>query len=84
MFDGETRVAAEPAIHDQEDTDQRLSEREIQVLTLLAQGMSTTEIAQTIFVSAGTVKMDLRSVYRKLKVQTRAQAMAIAVERNLI
>lgn len=52
-----------------------ISERESEVLALLAQGHSNDEIGRRLFVSTSTVKTHLASVYRKLEVSRRTQAI---------
>lgn len=61
-----------------------LTERERVVLQHLARLKSTTEIADALFVSVNTVKSQLRSVYRKLEVSSRDDALAVAGEQGLI
>jgi LuxR family transcriptional regulator, maltose regulon positive regulatory protein len=53
-----------------------LSEREIEVLRLVAAGLSNSEIADTIIVSLETVKWHVKNIYRKLNVSSRTQALA--------
>ena len=55
-----------------------LSERELEVLRLVAEGLSNPEIAQTLFLSPGTVKVHIRHIYDKLDVNSRVQAAARA------
>jgi LuxR family maltose regulon positive regulatory protein len=55
-----------------------LSEREREVLELLAIGLSNREIASRLFVSLNTVKAHTRSIYGKLGVHNRTQAVAMA------
>ena len=55
-----------------------ISEREIEVLALLADGLTYQEIAQTMFVSVNTVKSHLKSIYGKLGVHNRREAVARA------
>ena len=55
-----------------------ISEREIEVLQLLAGGFTYQEIAQTMFVSVNTVKSHLKSIYGKLGVHNRREAVARA------
>ena len=61
-----------------------LSAREIEVLQLAARGMSNSEIARELFVSATTVKAHLAHVYRKLGVGDRTAAVTAALERHII
>ena len=55
-----------------------ISEREIEVLALLADNLTYQEIAQTMFVSVNTVKSHLKSIYGKLGVHNRREAVARA------
>jgi DNA-binding NarL/FixJ family response regulator len=61
-----------------------LTAREIEVLQLAAQGLSNSEIAKELFVSATTVKAHLVHVYRKLGVSDRTAAVTTALERQII
>lgn len=61
-----------------------LSERETDVLRLLAEGLSNQAIATRLFVSLGTVKRHTHNIYRKLEVARRTEAVARARERGLI
>ncbi|MGA1836878.1 LuxR C-terminal-related transcriptional regulator [Herbiconiux sp. 11R-BC] len=62
----------------------RLTERETTVLRELAGTGSAAEIAASLFVSANTVKSQLRSLYRKLGVTSREEALVVAAERGLL
>jgi len=62
----------------------RLSEREMQILALLAEGLSSTDIADELVVSTSTVKSHLRHLYDKLEVSDRAAAVARAMRTGLI
>ena len=61
-----------------------LSERELEVLRLLAQGLSNREIAQRLVVTVGTVKSHVHTIIDKLGVSSRTQAVARARELALL
>jgi LuxR family maltose regulon positive regulatory protein len=61
-----------------------LSDRELEVLRLLASRLTTTEIAGALFVSANTLKSHMKSIYRKLDVSSRADAVREGEARALI
>jgi LuxR family maltose regulon positive regulatory protein len=55
-----------------------LSERELEVLQLIAEGLSNPEIASRLYLSLNTVKVHSRNIYGKLGVHNRTQAVAKA------
>lgn len=61
-----------------------LSEREKEILQLLSQGLEYKEIGIKIFISPNTVKKHCISIYQKLHVSSRAQALRIAYTKGLI
>jgi ATP/maltotriose-dependent transcriptional regulator MalT len=61
-----------------------LSPREREVLLYLARGLSNAEIAERLLISTATAKFHIRNLFAKLNVATRAQAIALAYEHNLI
>jgi LuxR family maltose regulon positive regulatory protein len=65
-------------------TAQGLSERELMVLRLLATDLTQREIGRELFVSLNTVKSHTRSIFRKLGVSGREQAVTRARELELI
>jgi ATP/maltotriose-dependent transcriptional regulator MalT len=64
--------------------DSPLTAREREVLQLAAEGRSTREIAQDLFVSPGTVKTHFHHIYEKLGVGCRASAVAKCLRSGLI
>ena len=61
----------------------KLTEREVEVLTLLARGLSNEDIAKNLFLSEGTVRNHVSSIVAKLGVSDRTQAALIAVQHGL-
>ena len=61
-----------------------LSARELEVLTLIAQGETNRGAAARLFISEATVKTHLLHIYEKLEVNDRAAAVAVAYERGLL
>ena len=61
-----------------------LSGREVEVLRLVAQGMTNAEVAERLFISSRTVNWHLGAVYRKLGFSSRTEAARFAVEHNLL
>jgi LuxR family maltose regulon positive regulatory protein len=61
-----------------------LSERELEVLELIAAGCSNREIAEELVVAVSTVKSHINNIYRKLDVSSRTQAVARARGLNLV
>jgi ATP/maltotriose-dependent transcriptional regulator MalT len=61
-----------------------LTPRELEVVEMVAQGLSTNDIANTMFISVGTVRNHIKSVYRKINVHSRIQMVERAREMRLI
>ena len=66
------------------DLPEPLSEREMEVLGLLAQGLKYEQIAETLVISVNTVRFYIKAIYSKLQVNSRAQAVAIAQQIGLL
>ncbi len=61
-----------------------ISKRELEVLTLMAQGLSNQEIAEELFVSLNTVKTHSAKLFEKLEVKRRTQAIETAKKLQLL
>ncbi len=66
----------------QESTE--LSERELELLKLVATGASNKEIAQKLFISSNTVKVHLRNIFTKIGVTSRTEAALYAIHSGLV
>ena len=77
-------VVVRAFIHGEQRADEQLSRRELQVLQLVAAGQTNKEIGGSLYLSPGTVKAHLDSIYRKLGASDRAQAVATALRRGLL
>jgi two-component system NarL family response regulator len=62
----------------------RLTDREIEVLKLVARGMNNRDIAKELFISENTVKNHVRNILEKLQIHSRMEAVMIAVRQKLI
>ena len=67
-----------------EELAEPLTVREKEILTLMADGLNNSQIATTIFLSEGTVKNQVSSIYSKLGTNERTRAVLIALKRKLI
>ncbi|MCB0059990.1 MAG: response regulator transcription factor, partial [Caldilineaceae bacterium] len=61
-----------------------LSERELQILRMVAAGKSNRTIGRELYLALGTVKSHLHHIYQKLSVDSRTQAIARAIELDLL
>lgn len=73
-----------PSGADQPDQAAVLTARELDILRLLAQGLSNSEIAERIFMTVGTVKWYLNQIYAKLGVRNRTEAVIHARQSHLL
>ena len=62
----------------------RLTEREMEVLTLVAQGLNNRDIARDLFISENTVKNHIRNILEKLHLHSRMEAVVYAVREKLL
>jgi DNA-binding NarL/FixJ family response regulator len=80
----EATAALARAIHRQRAAPEAaLSERELEVLVLMARGLSNAQIGARLTIARGTVKYHVRNIFAKLGVTTRPEAIALAYERRL-
>jgi LuxR family maltose regulon positive regulatory protein len=88
-------LAAFPVIEQEEDASTKpqldqsglvepLSERELEVLRLIAKGLTNQDVANRLFLSGHTVKAHTRNIYSKLSVHNRAQAIARSQQLGLL
>lgn len=80
MLNEVRRVDPVPA----EESDQIVTKREVEVLQLIADGCSTQEVAEQLFISQKTVKNHLASIYHKLDARDRTQAVLRAVRMGIV
>lgn len=76
-FDPKQAIAGQPLV-------ELLSEREVEVLGLIAAGLSNREIAERLFIAVGTVKRHANNIYGKLDVRNRTEAAAKARELEVL
>lgn len=72
------------SLNEQRLKDLGITKRELEILELIAQGMSNREIAEKLFVSENTVKTHSSRLFDKLSAKRRTQAVQIAKEMGLI
>jgi NarL family two-component system response regulator LiaR len=77
------RVLAQSATQPPNAAD-ALTERECEVLTLMAAGLNNSAIAERLVISLGTVKFHVSNIYQKLGVDSRVLAVKLALERKLV
>ena len=61
-----------------------LTERELEILRLVADGLNSREIAQSLVLSVGTIRWYIKQIYSKLDAHSRAQVLARAREMKLL
>lgn len=71
-------------LNEAELQERKISKRELEVLTLMAQGLSNNEIAEKLFVSTNTIKTHSAKLFEKLEVKRRTQAIETAKKLQLL
>jgi NarL family two-component system response regulator LiaR len=64
--------------------DFHLTDRELEVLVVLAEGLTNRQSAHRLSISQSTLKFHMANIYRKLGVQTRSEALVLAAKNNLV
>jgi two-component system, NarL family, response regulator DevR len=83
-FDSRSAAAVVRSLSGRTEPRQQLTDREIEVLRLLAAGFSNQKIGEKLFISATTAKFHVSNIMRKLDVSRRAEAVYAASKRGLI
>lgn len=78
------RLTLTPPRDAPEEPPMTLSERELEVLRLAAEGLSEPKIAERLFLSPHTIRSHMVNVYRKLHVRSRTEAVRVAVQQRLV
>ena len=61
-----------------------MTERESEIVALVAQGLSNAQVAERLFLSINTVKSYIRSAYRRMQVRTRSEAVLWAIDNDFV
>ncbi|HEY4004802.1 MAG TPA: response regulator transcription factor [Pseudonocardia sp.] len=83
-FDARSASAMVRTLHDPVPDRERLTERELEVLRLLARGLSNREVGRELYISETTVKFHVGNLMRKLLVSRRAEAVYAASKLGLL
>lgn len=79
VMNGYQRLAVQSA-----ESHEGLTEREIELLHLMVDGLSNKQIAENLFISENTVKYHIRNILQKLDVQNRTEAVGLAIRKGLL
>jgi DNA-binding NarL/FixJ family response regulator len=78
--DGEHEITFMPTKNDLPTTAKKLNEREIEILELMVKGLENKKIAQQLFMSEQTIKNHITSIFKKLEVKNRTNAVIYAIK----
>jgi NarL family two-component system response regulator LiaR len=79
-----SEIGAQLVLPPQPAVDFHLTDRELAVLVLLAEGLTNQQSAQKLSISTSTLKFHMSNIYQKLGVMTRSEALVLAAKNNLI
>jgi NarL family two-component system response regulator LiaR len=77
-------VLIKAATHPQSESDPGLTDRELEILQLMVDGLSNPEIAKKLFVSRSTVKFHVSNILMKLGATSRTEAVSMAIHGHLV
>jgi two-component system, NarL family, response regulator LiaR len=87
-YQGKMVFSSEVGVHlmtpPQPAVDFHLTDRELEVLVLLADGLTNQQTANKLSISQSTLKFHMTNIYEKMGVQTRSEALVLAAKNNLI
>lgn len=84
VYDAETLARAHRHIAEMSTQIERLTDRELEVLSHASQGKTNKEIGSVLFISDRTVQGHLKNIYQKFGVTTRTEAVAVALQHGFI
>ncbi len=84
LFAGKTEADSVPKTNLEASIQFGISKRELEVLSLISDGLSNRQISERLFVSESTVKKHVSNIFSKLDARRRTEAIRIAYENNLI
>ena len=79
-----THLSSQPPVKSKSTYPEGLTAREVEVLRLVAQGLTDAHIAEQLIISPRTVNTHLTSIYLKIQVSTRSGATRYAMEQHLV
>lgn len=77
-------VSNEPKFVQKSELENPLTKREQEILALVATGKSNQEIAEVLYIAAGTVRVHVHAILQKLEVRDRTQAAVVAIQKGLV
>ncbi|AKG20452.1 response regulator [Calothrix sp. 336/3] len=84
VFEGNQTAILPTKSHETEEQENYLTNREQEILALIAKGKNNQEIAQLLYITPGTVRVHVHAILQKLAVRDRTQAAIMAIHKGLI